>query len=264
MGVRLADRTTRSFTLTEAGRAYLERVRSLIQDLDAADREAASFSAGEPKGHLRIALPGSFARLWMAPLIIGFLRAHPAITLEASYSNQFVDIIGGGFDLAVRLADLPDSRLIARKVGSRRRLICASPDYLAGRTAPAEPSDLAHHKCLCFTGRTDPFRWEFRKQSGAIQSIGVECRVASDDADLLVEAALSGLGLFYTTDWHVGLLLASGRLVEVLTDWPIDDSGAIYVLTPVSAGMPTKTRALSDWIAANLSSSPWNGEKATT
>lgn len=258
LGVRLTERTTRKVMLTEAGEVYLARVRDLLHGLDAARQEAAAFGSGEPSGRLRVALPGSFARLWMAPVVTGFLRAHPQVTLAASYSNEFVDIVGQGYDLAVRLADLPDSRLVARKVGSRRRLICASPDYLARHAGPIRPEEVAEHDCLCFTGRDDPFRWAFRTSDGGRRSISVRCRIASDDADLLVEAAMAGLGLFYTTDWHVGPLLGSGRLVEVLQEWPVDDAGAIYILIPKSVRLPSKTRAFSDWIARGLSSSPWN------
>ena len=260
LGVRLAERTTRSFVLTEAGKLYLERGRALLQDVQAAGREVAVLAGGEPSGHLRIALPGSFARLWMGPILAGFLNAHPRITLEANYANQFVDVVGQGFDLAVRLAELPDSRLIARKVGVRRRLICAAPAYLARHAALTIPDDIAEHDCLCFTGRAAPFQWQFRSPSGDVQSISVRCRVASDDADLLVDAALAELGLFYTTDWHVGPLLASRALVEVLQDWPIADDGGIYILTPASVGLPSKTRAASDWIARELARTPWRAE----
>ena len=257
LGVRLADRTTRAVTLTEAGTVYLARVRPLMEDLRAADLEAASFGDGDPRGRLRVALPGSFARLWMAPLITGFLQAHPGVTLDASYSNGFVDLVGDGFDLAVRLAELPDSRLVARKVASRRRLVCASPDYLARVAAPVVPGDIPNHDCLCFTGRADPFRWTFRTRSNGDLPVAVRCRIASDDADLLVEAASAGLGLLLTTDWHVGPLLRSGRLIEVLSDWAIADDGAIYIVTHRTTGTASKTRAFSDWIARGLARSPW-------
>lgn len=122
LGVMLAERTTRSFARTEAGRSYLARVRPLLHEFDTAALEAASYATGEPRGHLRVAMPGSFARLWLDKLIVGFMRAYPAITLTACYSNDLVDMIGEGFDVAVRLAELEDSRLIARKVATRRRL----------------------------------------------------------------------------------------------------------------------------------------------
>lgn len=113
----------------------------------------------------------------------------------------------------MRLADLPDSRLIARKVAGRQRLICASPAYLVRSSAPVRTEDVAGRDCLCFTGRDDPYRWEFRSPCGDRVMIAVRCRIASDDADLLVEAPLAGLGLLYRTDWHVGPLLLSVALV---------------------------------------------------
>ena len=257
LGVRLAERTTRAVTFTEAGLAYAARMNALLQGLDAAEREAAAFGQGEPQGHLKVALPGSFARLWMTPLITLYVQAHPRVTLEAHYSNRLVDLIGQGFDLAVRLAELPDSALVARKVASRRRLLCASPAYLASNPAPTNPAEIAAHDCLCFTGRDAPFRWTFQNPQGGQATVTARPRIASDEADMLVEAAAAGLGLFYTADWHVGPLLRDGRLVEVMTAWPIADRGGIYVLTGAAANLPGKTRSLSDWIAAGLAKPPW-------
>ena len=256
LGVRLADRTTRALTLTEAGVIYLARARGILRDLDAADREASSFSDAEPRGQLRVALPGSFGRRWLAPLLAGFLRAHPRVTLDACYSDGFVDLVGQGFDAAVRLAELPDSGLIARKIATRRRLVCASPTYLARCPAITKPEDLAGHECLCFTGRKDPFRWAFRAPSGDELLVAVTPRIASDDADLLVEAAVAGLGLFHTSDWQVGPLLASGDLVQVLPEVAAARQGGIFIVTPSSV-LPGKTRAFSDWLADGLASTPW-------
>lgn len=264
LGVRLAERTTRRVALTEAGAAYLARVRPLLHDLEAADREAAAFADGEPRGRLRLALPATFGRMWLPPLIVGFLRAHPRVTIDASYANRFVDLIGEGFDLAVRLGALPDSRLIARKVGERRRLVCASPDYLARHDPVRTPKDLLGHACLTFTGRADPFRWEFIGTDGALDSVTVKGPLACDDAELLVEAAVAGLGLLYTTDWMVGAELAAGRLVTVLDAWRVADTGAIYVVTPAASGTPSKTRAFSDWLARGLASPPWRQAQTST
>ncbi len=257
LGVRLAERTTRVVTLTEAGAVYASRMRVLLHELEAADQEAAAFGQGEPQGHLRVALPGSFARLWMAPLITSFLQAHPRVTFEAHYSNQLIDFVAQGYDLAVRLAELSDSRLIARKVASRRRLVCASPAYLGRRPAPTTPEHVAEHDCLCFTGRDAPFQWNFQSPAGERRSVTVRGRMVSDEADLLVDAALAGLGLFYTTDWHVGPLIGGGRLVEVMPDWPVPDQGGVYVLTSATVGIPSKTRSFSDWIARSLAKQPW-------
>lgn len=261
LGVRLAERTTRILSLTEAGELYVSRMRVLLQDFATAEQEAAAFGSGEPQGHLKVALPGSFARLWMAPLITSFLQTFPQVKIEAHYSNELVDLATQGFDLAVRLAELSDSRLVARKVASRRRLLCASPAYLARRGGPITPEELTQHDCLCFIGRDDPYVWSFKSQTGSSRSVVVKGRVASDDADILVEAAAAGLGLFYTTDWHVGPLLSDGRLTEVMRGWPVADSGGIFVLTN-SRVLPSKTRAFSDWIAKGLARHPWNAQPA--
>ena len=249
LGVRLAERTTRVVTLTEAGAIYAARVRAVLHELDTADQEAAAFGQGEPQGHLRVALPGSFARGWLAAGNTGFQPAHPRVTLDAHYSNLLVDFIAEGYDLAVRLAELSDSRLVARKVASRRRLVCASPAYLARKPALSNPRELAEHECLCFTGRDSPFPWSFLDPAGARHSLAVRARIASDEADLLVEAALAGLGLFYTTDWHVGPLLRDGRLVEVMTGWTRAASISSPAPPPASPTRPEAfpTGSPRDW-----------------
>lgn len=262
LGVRLVERTTRRVALTEAGLAYLARVRPLLIDLDNADREASAFARGEPSGHLRISIPGNFGRLWLGPLIVDFLSAHPRVSIEADATNRVVDLVGERYDLAIRLGVLADSRLIARKVAERRRLLCASPGYLARHGKPNTPSDLAEHACLSFTGRHDPYRWTFAPPHRAPLSINVSGPLAGADAELLVDAAVAGLGILHTTDWYVGQELATGRLEEVLPEWPLADRGAVYVVTPAAAGMPTKTRAFSDWIAAKVAVPPWSAGKS--
>ncbi len=257
LGVRLADRTTRSFALTEAGQAYLTRIRPVLSGLDAAHSEVLTFAVGTPRGRFRLALPGSFSRLWLEPILLDFLKAYPGITLDASHSNAFVDIVGQGFDAAVRVGELGDSRLIARKVATNRRLLCAAPAYLENRAALKRPEDLAGHACLCSTMQKAGSKWTFRHMSGETAFVTPNCYMSSDDDSLLLAAARTAMGLLHTTDWHVAPYIASGELVEVLCDWPVDDVGAIYVVTPPASGMPNKTRAFSDWMAEKLSRPPW-------
>lgn len=257
MGIRLAERSTRKVVLTEAGRSYLERIRPLLYELQAAGGEAAAFADGEARGHLRVTLPGNFGRLWLTPLILEFLRAHPRVTVEVDTSNRFVDLIGERFDLAIRLGELPDSRLVARKVAERRRLICASPAFIARHPTIRIPQDLTNVPCLCFTGRHDPYKWSFSKPNRGASGVAVTGPLASDDAELLVEAAVSGMGVLYTSDWYASRELAAGRLVEILPEWTVLDRGAVYVVTPAAAGTPSKTRAFSDWIAERLKPPPW-------
>ncbi|MBS0417066.1 MAG: LysR family transcriptional regulator [Proteobacteria bacterium] len=258
LGVRLVERTTRSVSLTEAGRAYLHKARNILQALDDADQEAAGYATGAPRGHLRLALPSSFGRLWLAPMISEFLLAHPDITIEAEFTNRFVDLLGERFDLSVRLAELADSRLVARKIANRQRLLCASPDYLKRAPALKHPSDLSRHPCLLLSSLKTPRIWRLRNSKGGESvSVDVNGRLVSDDAEMLVQAAKSGLGVMQGTDWLLAQAIAAGSLVPVLPRWRVIDSGAIYVVTPSGAGQATKTRAFSDWLAERFKRPPW-------
>lgn len=257
LGVRLAERSTRRVALTEAGQAFLERVRPLLDDLRAAEGEASALVQGEPQGRLRIALPSAFGRLWIAPALSDFLALHPRVALEAQFSNAYVDLVGEGFDLAVRLGSLPDSRLVARKVTERHRLICAAPAYLAEHGVPRTPADLTGHACLRFTDKPNPHVWEFVGPAGEMQVAPISGPFASDDAEALVQAGVAGAGVVYATDWLVGRELADGRLVRLLEDWRMPEEGGVYVVTPSRSGLPSKTRAFSDWIAAHLGRAPW-------
>lgn len=257
LGIRLVERTTRKVSLTEAGRAYLSRVRPLLQELDAAEREVGVFADGEPRGHLRLAISGGFGRLWLGPIIADFLACHRQISMEAVATNRFVDLIGEGFDIALRLGNLPDSRLVARKVAERRRVVCASPAYLSQNEAIREPADLVRHSCLCFTNHADPYHWAFTKPEGGVSSVAVSGPLASEEVDLLVQAAVAGLGVLHTTDWYVLSELASGQLIEVLGDYSVLDKGAVHVVTPAAEGMASKTRTFSNWTAKKLSDPRW-------
>lgn len=258
LGARLLERSTRRVVLTEAGEVYLQRIRPLLQEIIAAGQETEQFSHGEPRGRLRLALPGSFGRIWLMPLLVEFLETHPTITLDVAFSNRFVDLIGEGFDLAIRLGVLPDSRLVSRKLAARKRMLVASPQYLARRGRPAAPKDVTGHECLIFSGKANPATWEFTMPSGEDLSVPVTGPLISDDAEALVLAALAGHGLFYATDWLVGRELASGRLVRVLVDYPVPDEGAIYVVHPSARRVPNKTRAFLQWISERFASGlPW-------
>ncbi|MET3666554.1 LysR substrate-binding domain-containing protein [Caulobacter sp. 1776] len=258
LGVRLAERTTRQVALTEAGTAYLGRVRPLLEALEEANSEAAEIAHGDPQGRLRLSLPASFGRMWLAPLIAEFLEQHPRIRVEAEYTNRFVDLIGEGFDAAVRLGALADSRLIARKIASRRRMLCAAPSYLARAGIPASPDDLERHACLIFTGKPNPNQWEFLRPDGGQWIVPVDGPLTCDDAEALVAAGVRGLGVVYANDWLVGRQLQAGSLVPILEDWSMADEGAIYIVMPSRQGLPSKTRAFTDWLAVRLNAgAPW-------
>ena len=247
LGAALFHRTTRRVALSEAGTVYRERLQPLLLQLDEAGREVAGFAGGEPRGVLRVALPGTFGRMRIMPHLPAFLARYPGIRLEASFSNRFVDLIAEGFDLAVRLGVAPDTRLAVRQIGRRRRLLCASPDYLARCGAPISVSELSERDCLVFSGVPQPGHWLFERD-GETRSVAVTGRMVSDDAEALREAALAGLGILYATDWLVDDALAAGTLLPLLTDWRLADEGAIYAITPALRWVPSKTRAFADWV----------------
>jgi DNA-binding transcriptional LysR family regulator len=251
LGVVLFHRTTRRVALTEAGTVYQARLDPLLWQLDEAGREVAGFAGGEPRGVLRVALPGTFGRMRIAPHLPAFLARYPGVRLQASFSNRFVDLIAEGFDLAVRLGVAPDTRLAVRQVGQRRRLLCASPDYLARCGAPASIDALGERDCLIFSGVPQPGHWVFERD-GQTRSVAVTGRMVSDEAEALREAALAGLGILYAADWLVEDAIAAGKLVPLLTDWRLADEGAIHVITPAMRWVPGKTRAFAEWVAALL------------
>ena len=147
----------------------------------------------------------TWAAIWavavLASLVLEFLERHPQITAEATSTNRFVDLIAEGYDAAIRLGNLPDSRLTARKVADRRRVVCAAPSYLDGHDDTPTPGELVRHNCLRYTGLDDPNRWTFAKRGWNPQAVAVTGNVASDNAEFLVDACLAGFGVLHSTDW---------------------------------------------------------------
>lgn len=258
LGVRLLARTTRHVALTEAGAGFLVRAQAIVAALADAQEEASAYGGGEARGTLRLALPATFGRMWIAPCLPEFMAAHPQVRIEASYANRFVDLVAEGFDVAVRLGELADSRLAARRIASRRRLLCAAPSFLERHGAPGRPEDLARLPCLAFSGLAAHPNWTFGHASGERVTVRADGPLVSDDAEALVYAAVQGLGIMLTTDWLVGRELAAGTLVPTLEQWLPQDEGAIYAVVPTNRLVPAKTRAFIDWIAQRFSPvAPW-------
>lgn len=256
LGVRLLERTTRRVTVTEAGALFLARTRSILAALAEAEEEASAQAGAAPRGTLRLALPGSFGRMWIAPFLPEFLAAHPQVRIEAEFSNRFVDLVGEGFDAAVRLGALPDSGLVARKIAVRRRLLCAAPAYLERHGAPERPEDLGRRACLGCTGFVSYPDWRFTNAKGARVTVRINGPLVADDAEALVEAAVQGTGIMMCTDWLIGRELAEGRLMPILADWNMEDEGAVYTIVPSKHLLAAKTRAFLDWIAARFAPVP--------
>lgn len=252
LGVRLLARTTRKVALTEIGTAYYQRIRGLLDEMQAASQEAADF-AGSPRGLLRIALSQTFGRLWVAPLIPPFLARHPQIRVDARFSDRFVDLIAEGFDVAVRLGVLRDSSLTARRVASYRNVLVASAGYVAAYGEPRTPADLARHACLGFTSHANWPDWPLEK-GGRPHAVQPKGPLIADNSELLLLAAIEGAGIAFMPEWLAVTAMREGRLVEVLPGCAGKVEAGVYIVLPPGRLVPTKTRVFVEEIAGALQS----------
>ncbi len=254
LGVRLINRTTRSLHLTDEGAGYYETCQRVLAEMEQAD---AAVSAGrlEPRGILKVALPASFGHQHVAPLIPRFAELYPDVQLALSLSDRTVNVIEEGFDLAIRIADLADSSLAARKLAPNRRVVCASPAYLRQHGAPLAPADLAKHNCLTTTDFV--MNWDYRGPDGAPGSVRVTGRYACDNWEVLREWALAGLGIALKSTWDVRKHLEDGSLVPLLAGHTFASDVAIYAVYPHRRHLPAKTRAFIEFLAESFGPEPY-------
>ena len=253
LGVRLVNRTTRSLHLTDEGSAYFETCNRVLADIAEADA-AVSAGRAEPRGVLRVALPASFGNQHVAPLVPKFAERYPAVQLALSLSDRNVNVVEEGFDLAIRIADLADSSLAARKLAPNRRVVCASPAYLRRYGTPLTPEDLAQHNCLA----TDfAMNWDYRGPNGKRGSVRVSGRYACDNWEVLREWALAGLGVALKSTWDVRRHLEDGSLVSLLPGYTFATDVAIYAVYPHRRHLPAKTRAFIEFLAESFGPEPY-------
>jgi DNA-binding transcriptional LysR family regulator len=251
VGSMLFRRTTRRMSLTERGEQllhYCERLDALIGELAL----ELSPQACEPSGRLCVHLPATYGRHRIAPVLARFMRAHPLIRVEAIYDDAFVDLVQAKVDLAVRVGVLPDTRWVARRVGSMRRYLCASPAYLAGAPELADPRDLKQHRCISFSGLRTGNLWQFARQRQR-RSVRIDPVLSCNDAQATRDAILAGVGIGIQGDYLADELVKKGRLVEVLTEWPLSTSPIHLLWLPGADRMPA-TRSLIDFLVKSLGS----------
>lgn len=258
VGVRLLSRTTRGLSLTDAGLELHRRALQILAELD----EALDAVAGRDNviaGKLRVAAPLSFGIAHLSAALADFAALHPQLQLDIAYSDRFVDVVAEGFDAAVRIGELRDSRLVARRLAPMRGIVAASPLYLARRGTPKLPRDVASHDALIYTGSARGEVWRFHSGRQAI-SVRVQGRFRADNGEAIRDAAIAGLGLALLPSWLVAAALAAGQLVPILADYEIPASG-LYVVRPPGAA-PNKVRALSDYLATRFGPTPWDSDIA--
>lgn len=255
LGVRLFHRTTRSLTLTEAGRGFLERATRILTDMDDAILSASSLQS-TPRGCLRINAPMSFGFLHLAPALPDFLRRYPDIQVDMVMNDRLVDLVDEGFDVAVRIGRLTDSSLIVRKLSPIRIAVCASPAYLAQHGEPQTPSDLVNHHCLINSTTTPSNEWRFIRPDGQHWPVNIHGQLRANNGDALKAAVINGLGLTMLPTFIVGEDMQAGRLVSVLTDFIPQDS-ALHAVYPHSRLLSPKVRAFVDFLAERFSPRPY-------
>jgi DNA-binding transcriptional LysR family regulator len=254
LGVRLMERSTRQVRITEVGAKLEQRLRSALGLIADAEQEATS-GATEVRGLLRLTLPAAMGRLWLGPMLPDFLRSHPGVSIVADYSEHVVDIIEQGYDIAVRIGELEDSRLIATKLCDHHRILCASPAYLDTFGLPHAPRDLASHNCLRFSGLASFPEWRLH-QADRQETVMTRGSLTSNDSETLLAAALAGHGILGAGEWLMSRQIASGDLVRVLPEWRLDPVGGVYLVRPSSKFPSATVLAFKGWIESQFSSAP--------
>lgn len=258
LGTRLLQRTTRQISLTEAGQGYHERVLAVLAGLEEAEAFASGRSS-EVSGSLKISAPTSFGRLHIAPHLKGFMAAHPDLSVHLVLSDEFTDIVGGGYDLAIRIAELNDSTLVARRLAPVRRVLCASPDYIAAHGAPGSIDDLKRHVCLPAHNYD---AWRLEGPDGPL-TLRPDGKLITNSSEVIREAVISGLGIALRSTWDIGPELRAGRLVQVLPAYESSRNVSVSAVYPSRQFLPAKVRLFIDYLATLYGPTPyWDGGAA--
>lgn len=254
LGVRLLHRTTRRLSLTQEGEVFLARCRDILASIEASEAELSS-RTDSATGMLKLSVPISFGVQHLAPLWSEFLELHPRVSLNVQLADRLIDLVDEGIDLAVRIARLPDSSLVSRKLASTRLVLCASPAYLKRRGTPLHPSELVDHDVLGYSLLTMGDQWPFVGPEGPL-TVKVQPRIWTNNGDTCVAAALRGTGIQLQPTFLVARELAAGELVEVLPQYQSIELG-IYAVYPTRKFLLPKVRALVEYLSVKLAEADW-------
>jgi DNA-binding transcriptional LysR family regulator len=253
LGARLFTRTTRKLTLTDDGRSFYERAKLAIEAVSEAE-DTVGRRRSRPSGLLRLATPVAFGRLRVIPHLKEFLARYPEVSIDLAMSDANADLVEEGIDLAIRSGDVHDTTLIARKVGTTRRVVVATPSYLRGRTLPTHPSDLAAHDCIAFAQGNAGAIWRFSGPDGAV-SIEANGPVRTRNSEGVHAAIMSGLGIGFAPIWHFTDEIKAGRLVVLLDKYEASPE-PIHAIYPSRRFVPQKTRVMIDFLEQRFAMDP--------
>ncbi|MCV0426292.1 MAG: LysR family transcriptional regulator [Roseibium sp.] len=256
LGTRLLQRTTRQIAMTEAGQGFYERVIAILASVEEAESFVSRGSA-KARGNLRVAVPTSFGRMHIAPHLGRFLSENPDLSINLDLSDDFVDIVGDGYDLAVRIAELSDSSLVARRLAPVHRILCASPAYLEKRGIPESIEDLTHNHVTIAATNQDP--WRLAGPNG-IETVRTHAPVKTNSNEVVRECLLEGVGIALRSTWDIGPELRDGRLQILLPQYRASKDVGLYAVYPSRQFLPAKVRVFIDFLASLYGSSPyWDG-----
>lgn len=255
LGVALLARTSRRLSLTDSGRNALERATRILREGEAAEDEAAEQSA-IPRGRVRISAPLSFGIGYMAATLPTFMAAYPDVTLDFALSDRRVDLVADGFDLALRIARLEDSSLIARRLCTVRLLLVASPAYLDAYGRPTHPAQLVGHRALIYTGGASPGTWRFTHPQFGDDTVQPPAQMWTDNADMVTPALIAGQGLGIQPEFLVWQEIREGRLEIAMPEWATAPL-ALHLVMPSSSLRPLRVQVVIDHLVSTLSSAPW-------
>lgn len=251
LGVRLLSRTTRVVRLTEAGARYVEDARRILAEVDEADEAAAGVNA-EPRGRLSVTAPMLFGKMFVIPILVDFLQAHAKVEVSALFLDRVVNLVEEGLDVGVRIGHLPDSTMMAIKVGQVRSVLCASPEYLARHPMPRTPDDLGAHTIISANGLSSTTEWRFATGKDTL-AVRVHPRLTVTSNDAAIESAIRGFGIARLFSYQIAPYLASSQLKTVLGDFenpPIP----IHVVHREGRGGAGKVRSFVDYVVQRLKS----------
>ncbi len=264
LGERLIHRTSRRFALTEAGRVLSVRAARILAEGEAAEAEAQASSA-VPRGRVRLAAPMSFGLRHVAPALPEFLSTYPEVSVDLQLDDRIVDLVANGIDVAIRIADLADSSLIARRLCPVRRWVVGAPAYFARRGRPAHPRDLRHHACLCYSYLATGEIWRFTDAGGTEEAVTVKGPLSATSAEALGFALEAGLGVALQPDFVAWEAVRDGRLETTLDGWSAPGL-TLNLITPPGGPRPPRIAVLLDFLARRFAAgaTPWTGAAAAS
>jgi DNA-binding transcriptional LysR family regulator len=250
LGARLFNRTSRRLALTDAGQRLSERAARLLADGEAAENEALSQSVA-PRGLVRLAVPMTFGVKAVAPILPEFLEQYPDVSVDLHLSDAMVDLIGEGFDAGLRIARLPDSSLIARRLCAMPRYTVAAPSYLKRYGRPTHPMHLAQHRCFAYTYLPTPNVWHYTNAAGEQASVRPAGQLRVNNCEALIPALVAGLGIADLPDFIVGDAIAAGQVEIILKGWK-QAEGAVHLVMPPGGPRPARVEVLSDFLGTHF------------